>query len=93
MARSLFEKIHIRTQEMPQYNAGVLADEGDGILNDESFLDHSLYVLRVSSSPAALVELGFITNAGDRQLLADGRFLNRAAVGIVDGLLTWFSAI
>lgn len=90
LATSIFGQMHSRTPEMPQYNAGVLADEGDGVLNDESFLDHSLYVLKHSKSPAALVELGFVTSIPDRGLLDDGRFLDRAALGIADGLRAWF---
>jgi N-acetylmuramoyl-L-alanine amidase len=90
LSRSIFAMIQEQAPQMPQYNAGVLADEEDGILNDESFLDHSLYVLKHTKSPAALVELGFITSAEDRALLSDGQFLDRAALGIVDGVRAWF---
>lgn len=90
LATDILSRLKERASAMPQYNAGVLADEGDGIHNDESFIDHALYVLKRTSSPAALVELGFITNAADRALLSDGKFLHAAALGITDGLLTWF---
>lgn len=90
LSRSILAMIQEQAPQMPQYNAGVLADEEDGILNDESFLDHSLYVLKNTKSPAALVELGFITSAEDRALLSEGQFLDRAALGIVDGVRAWF---
>lgn len=91
LAAAIFDAVRDRAPEMPQYNAGVLADEADGILNDESFLDHALYVLKHTRSPAALVELGFITNPADRDLLVTPQFLDAAALGIVDGVQRWFA--
>jgi N-acetylmuramoyl-L-alanine amidase len=49
-----------------------------------------LAVLKSIDKPSVLVELGFITNAGDRRLLADARarsaFAERMASGIVEYL-------
>ena len=44
----------------------------------------NLYVLRRTAMPAVLVELGFITNAGDAALLADEPQL--FALGVANGL-------
>lgn len=90
LAGDLLRKIRDRAGAMPQYNAGVLADEGDGNPDDESFLDHPLYVLKYTHSPAALVEFGFITSEADRQLLTDVKFKQSAALGITEGLMAWF---
>lgn len=46
----------------------------------------SLYVLRRTNMPALLIELGFVTNEGDAQLLRDEQYLFAHAIyqGILD---------
>lgn len=48
----------------------------------------SLYVLRRTNMPALLVELAFITNASDAELLRDDRYL--FAYAIYQGILEYF---
>ena len=48
----------------------------------------SLYVLKNATMPAALVEMGFISNVGDSTLLAEQPDL--FAKGIYNGILEWF---
>lgn len=45
------------------------------------------WILNYTYMPAALIELGFITNRGDRALLKDPAFLDKAALGIAFGIL------
>ena len=47
-----------------------------------------LYVLRRTAMPALLLEVGFITNPGDAELMADNPAL--IARGIYNGILTYF---
>ena len=51
-------------------------------------LNPELHVLRYATMPAALLEMGFITNAEDAALLAQSPDL--FAQGIYDGILTYF---
>lgn len=51
-------------------------------------LNPSLYVLRRTNMPAALIELAYLTNAGDAQKLRDDPY--GFAQGIYNGLLTYF---
>ncbi len=48
----------------------------------------SLYVLRRTDMPALLIELGFITNESDAQLLRDERYM--FAYAIYQGILEFF---
>ena len=48
----------------------------------------TLYVLRKTSMPATLVELGFITNPGDADLMSEQPEL--FAEGVYDGILNYF---
>jgi len=59
-----------------------------GIVSRGVFERPTLYVLRRTSMPATLVELGFITNPSDAQLMAERPEL--FAEGIYDGILNYF---
>jgi len=47
----------------------------------------NFYVLRETKMPAILVEVAFINNPVEEELLKDQSFLNKAAIGIAKGLL------
>jgi N-acetylmuramoyl-L-alanine amidase len=62
--------------------------ENTGLMNRGVFARTNLYVLRRTRMPAALIELGFITNPGDAFLMAEApqRFAEGVAEGILDYL-------
>ncbi|MHB9148989.1 MAG: N-acetylmuramoyl-L-alanine amidase [Thermoleophilia bacterium] len=51
---------------------------------------NSLHVLRESLMPAALTEVGFLTNAEEEAKLKDPVYLQAAALGIARGILEFF---
>ena len=52
---------------------------------------HGLYVLKETSMPAVLVEMGFITNSYDADLLANSPYL--FATGIYRGILAYYGIL
>ena len=62
--------------------------EATGLSDRGVFARPTLYVLRRTQMPALLLEVGFITNAGDAALMAeDPALISR---GIYNGILTYF---
>lgn len=59
-----------------------------GIVSRGVFARPSLYVLRRTRMPATLIEMGFITNAGDAYLMS--REPDRFAQGMYNGILSYF---
>ena len=59
-----------------------------GLENRGVFARPTLYVLRATQMPATLVEVGFITNAGDAALLNENPRL--IAEGMYNGILNYF---
>lgn len=75
LAQNILEQLHISTGLS---NRGVSARKG-------------LYVLRKTTMPATLVELGFITNPYDADLMANSPSL--FASGVANGVLAYFGLL
>lgn len=62
-----------------------------GLQNRGVFARTNLYVLRKTQMPATLVELGFITNSRDAELMAQSPAL--FAFGVANGILAYFGML
>ena len=60
-------------------------------LTDKGVRRANFYVLRKTVIPAALVEVAFISNRQEEQLLSDQGFQQRAALGIFNGINNYFN--
>lgn len=60
-------------------------------LRDRGVHQRAFHVVRDTMMPAALVEVGFIDNPDEEKLLVDPDFQARAAAGIVQGIVRFFS--
>jgi len=49
------------------------------------------HMIKETYSPSVLIEVGFLSNVNDASMLADDAFRTKAAVGIFDGLVSYFS--
>lgn len=57
---------------------------------DRGVKQANFYVLRETNMPSALVEVVFITNPEEEQLLRDEEFLRKAARGISSGIMKYY---
>ncbi|MBQ9748757.1 MAG: N-acetylmuramoyl-L-alanine amidase [Clostridia bacterium] len=69
-------------------NVLVGLSEATGLMNRGVYPRPTLYVLRKTQMPAVLLEIGFITNAGDAALMAENPDL--IARGIYNGILRYY---
>ena len=51
--------------------------------------DANFYVIKYTTMPSVLVEVGFITNPGEAELLESPEFQEKAAVGVYNGILKY----
>ena len=58
-------------------------------LADRGVKSAGFYVLRHTRMPAALIELAFISNETEEELLRDESFQTKAARAIADGIVAW----
>ena len=56
-------------------------------LNDRGVKDAAFYVIKNTKMPAVLVEIGFISNPTEEQLLGSSDFQRKAALGVYRGIL------
>lgn len=60
-------------------------------LRDRGVKQMDLYVCRWTNAPSILVEGGFISNPGDAYKLKQASFRRKIAVGIAEGVQSWFA--
>lgn len=56
-------------------------------LNDRGVKDANFYVIKNTKMPAVLIEVGFISNPTEENLLKSPDFQNKAALGVFQGIL------
>ncbi|GGI40199.1 N-acetylmuramoyl-L-alanine amidase [Mammaliicoccus stepanovicii] len=61
------------------------------ILSDRGVRNENFQVIRQTKMPAVLLELGYISNPTDEDLIADRKYRHIVETGIVDGLKVYFS--
>ncbi len=80
------------SESSPSYRIGEVVlrsmTEATGLANRGVKVRPGLYVLRRTTMPAVMLEMGFITNAGDAALMADSPRL--FARGIYNGLQAYY---
>lgn len=59
-------------------------------INREPYIA-DFYLLKNAKKPGILLEMGFITNEHDKNLLLDKKYLSKLSEGITDGLIEYFS--
>ncbi len=67
--------------------SSVVAADG---LNDRGIRSANFYVLKHTQMPAALIELAFLSNPTEENLLNSSQFQQTLAQGIVNGLIRFF---
>lgn len=60
-------------------------------LTDRGAKQNGYHVLRHNNKPAILLELGFVTNAGDLEAIQTPGYEENAADGLIDGLKEYFN--
>ena len=68
----------------------------NGIIKETGAVDKgtssaTFYVLRNTSMPSILVEMGFVTNAAEARKLQEDSYRNKIAQGIFDGVVSYFN--
>ncbi|HJH11605.1 MAG TPA: N-acetylmuramoyl-L-alanine amidase [Metalysinibacillus jejuensis] len=59
-------------------------------LNDRGVQPGNYYVVRENRQEAVLIELGFLTNPSEEQLITSAQFREQATLGIYNGILQYF---
>lgn len=72
-----------------------IMDELDAKIGKQShsrgLKEEAWFVVRNAKMPSVLVELGFVSNPAEAQLLADDQYLKKCASGIYNGLATFIT--
>ena len=58
---------------------------------DKGVQTESFHVIRNTTMPSVLVEMGFVSNPAEAELLSDNAYRNKMAQGIYNGVVNYFS--
>jgi len=67
----------------------VTAAKSSGVVKGRKVKQAGFHVLKSLAMPSALVEVSYLSNSGDRKLLADGASRRKIAMVLVEGILDW----
>ncbi len=88
-------EVYVYSENSPAFPLGedilVGLQIATGLPNRGMFINPSLYVLRRTTMPALLVEMGYLTNTTDAELLSN--YPQLFARGIYNGMLAYFQLI
>ena len=65
---------------------------GTGLRNRGMKIKPELYVLRHTTMPAVLVEMGFMSTPGELMLLVNDSYQDKLAIGIAEGIVQYLNA-
>lgn len=95
MATASGSEAYVYSDSSPAYPMSKQILEGlhyiTGLPNRGVFIRPSLYVLKTTDMPSLLVEMGYLTNSYDANLLANDP--QSFAVGIYNGILSYFGLL
>ena len=71
-----------------QYNSSLLAQTG---AKNAGLKESSFAVLRETNKPAVLLELGYMSNFNENQLIRSDAYQNKLVTGIVKGIQQYYA--
>ncbi len=83
------DKSKVLAQDIQKETLSALASYKLGPNENRGVKDAPDYVIKYTSMPAVLIELGFISNAEEEKHLGSAKFQEQAALGIYQGILDY----
>jgi len=87
-AQVFYDAKSLENKELATHIMNAMRNNIDGLKRDQRPISN-IYVLRHSRIPTALVEVGFLSNAAEAELLADVNYQKLLAYAIFEGILSF----
>ena len=85
------DRSKVLAQDIQKETLNALATYKLGPNEDRGVKDAPDYVVKYTTMPAVLIELGFISNSVEEKHLGSAEFQKQAALGIYQGILDFIS--
>lgn len=89
-AQTFYTLRYKENKELAQFIQAELRDNLENTKREAKAIDH-VYVMKYAEKPGALVEIGFLSNAQERELLVDATYQNKIAVSVYEGIMRYFT--
>jgi len=89
-AQTFYTLRYKENKELAQFIQAELRDNLENTRREAKAIDH-VYVMKYAEKPGALVEIGFLSNTQERELLVDTTYQNKIAVSMYEGIMRYFT--
>jgi len=89
-AQTFYTLRYKENKELARFIQAELRDNLENTRREAKVIDH-VYVMKYAEKPGALVEIGFLSNTQERELLVDTTYQNKIAVSMYEGIMRYFT--
>lgn len=89
-AQTFYTLRYKENKELAKFIQAELRDNLENTRREAKAIDH-VYVMKYAEKPGALVEIGFLSNAQERELLVDATYQDKIAVSVYEGIMRYFT--
>ena len=89
-AQTFYTLRYKENKELAKFIQAELQDNLENTKREAKAIDH-VYVMKYAEKPGALVEIGFLSNTQERNLLVDANYQNKIAVSVYEGIMRFMT--
>ena len=89
-AQTFYTLRYKENKELARFIQAELRDNLENTRREAKVIDH-VYVMKYAEKPGVLVEIGFLSNTQERELLVDTTYQNKIAVSMYEGIMRYFT--
>ena len=89
-AQTFYTLRYKENKELAKFIQAELRDNLENTKREAKAIDH-VYVMKYAEKPGALVEIGFLSNTQERNLLVDANYQNKIAVSVYEGIMRFMT--
>ncbi len=80
-----------KSEKGKSLSESILRQAGGNLINVRKTKEEDYFVLRETAMPATLIEIGYLSNENEREMLKSSKYQSTVSASIAEGILDWLS--